>query len=227
MGYMTTDKKIIIGVSAGVLIICAFIMFFAAKGFLNQGKYVEVKGLSERIVKADRAIWSINFEVKTNSSSELFTQIKGNVDDVTAFLVKAGFDASEISTAPASTYQDTYSGSQYRYNARISMSVYSDKVDLVRSTSQNTLSLIEKGIVMNDSYISFEVSDINDIKPEMLAEAIQNARVSAKEFAKDSGAGVGDIARANQGVIDITDKDPGSPEYKKIRLVTTVRYLLN
>ena len=61
----------------------------------------------------------------------------------------------------------------------------------------------------------------------MLAEAIQNARVSAEQFAHDSGSGVGDISRANQGVIDITDKDPGSPEFKKIRLVTTVRYLLN
>lgn len=224
---MTQDRKIMIGIAALTVVLCAFIIFFAAKGFSNQGKYVEVKGLSERIVKSDRAIWSINFEVKSNDSNDLFQQIKGNVADVTAFLKNAGFEDSEISTAPANTYQDTYEGSRYRYNARVSMSVYTDKVDLVRTTSQNTLSLIEKGIVMNDNYISFEISDINNIKPEMLAEAIENARVSAEQFADDSGASVGDIARANQGVIDITDKDPGSPEFKKIRLVSTVRYLIN
>lgn len=224
---MTSDKKMIIGVSALTVILCALIFFFAAKGFSNQGKYVEVKGLSERIVKSDRAIWSINFEVKSNDSNDLFNQITANVADVTAFLKNAGFEDSEISTAPANTYQDTYQGSQYRYNARVSMSVYTDKVDLVRTTSQNTLSLIEKGIVMNDNYINFEISDINDIKPEMLAEAIENARISAQQFADDSGAQIGGIARANQGVISITDKDPGSPEFKKIRLVSTLRYLLN
>ncbi|MCA9351525.1 SIMPL domain-containing protein [Patescibacteria group bacterium] len=224
---MTKDKKIIIGIIAGAIVMCALVFLVAAKGFSNQGKYVEVKGLSERIVKADRAIWSINFEVKSNDSTDLFNQIKKNVGDVTTFLKSAGFEDSEISTAPASTYQDTYSGSQYRYNARVSMSVYTDKVDLVRTTSQNTLSLIEKGIVMNDNYISFEISDINAVKPEMLAEAIANARVSAQQFADDSGARVGDIARANQGVFTITDKDPGSPEYKNVRVVSTLRYLLH
>ena len=224
---MTQDRKIIVAVAAASVILSAFIIFFAAKGFSNQGKFVEVKGLSERIVKSDRAIWSINFEVKSNSSQDLFNQIKNNVTAVTTFLKNAGFEESEISTAPANTYQDTYEGSQYRYNARVSMSVYTDKVDLVRKTSQNTLSLIEKGIVMNDNYINFEISDINDIKPQMLAEAIQNARISAEQFANDSGADVGGIARANQGVISISDKDPGSPEFKKIRLVSTVRYLIN
>jgi hypothetical protein len=61
----------------------------------------------------------------------------------------------------------------------------------------------------------------------MLAEAIANARELAEQFANDSGANVGDIARANQGVFDITDKDPASPEMKKVRLVSILRYLLN
>ena len=224
---MNKNTKIVIGIIAGAILITGLIISVSAQRFSNQGKYVEVKGLSERVVKADRAIWSINFEVKSNSSSDLFTEINQNISDIESFLKTSGFDDSEISTAPVSAYQDTYQGSQYRYNARVSMSVYTDKVDLLRTASQNTLSLIEKGIVMNDNYINFEISDINDIKPEMLAEAIANARESAEQFADDSGTNVGDIARANQGVFSISDKDPGSPEYKKIRIVSTLRYLLN
>ncbi|MCB0463741.1 MAG: SIMPL domain-containing protein [Flavobacteriaceae bacterium] len=224
---MNKNTKIIIGVIAGAIIIASLIFSISAKRFSNQGKYVEVKGLSERIVKADRAIWPINFEVKSNDSSDLFNQIEKNINNVEQFLKEAGFEDSEISVAPVDTYQDTYQGAQYRYNARVSMSIYTDKVDLVRTTSQNTLSLVQKGIVMSGSYINFEFSDLNSIKPEMLAEAIANARDSAEQFANDSGVRVGDIARANQGVFSITDKDPGSPEYKKIRVVSTLRYLLN
>jgi hypothetical protein len=199
----------------------------AAKNFSGQGKYVEVKGLSERIVKADRAIWPINFEVKSNESSALFVDIDKSINDVRLFLIKAGIEESEISVAPADIYQDTYQGSLYRYNARVAMSVYTEKVDVVRKLSQETLPLLEKGIILNGSYIQFEFSDVNSIKSEMLAEGIKNARTSAEQFAQDSESRVGVISRANQGVFDITDKDPGSPEYKKIRLVSTVRYLLN
>lgn len=224
---MNKNIKIITGVIAAAIIIAGIIVSISAQRFSNQGKYVEVKGLSERIIKADRAIWSLNFEVKSNTSSDLFNQITRNVDDVTAFLKKAGFEESEINTTPANIYQDTYQNSQYRYNARVSMSVYTSKVDLIKTASQNTLVLIEKGIVINDSYINYEISDINEYKPEMLKEAIANARDSAQQFANDSGADMGDIARANQGVFAISEKDPASPEMKKVRLVSTLRYLLN
>ncbi len=60
----------------------------------------------------------------------------------------------------------------------------------------------------------------------MLAEAIKNAKETAAQIAKNSGTNVGGVSRGNQGVFDITNKDPGSPEYKKIRLVSTLRFLL-
>ena len=64
------------------------------------------------------------------------------------------------------------------------------------------------------------------VHQKMLAEAIKNARDTASQFAQNSGSLVGSVSRGNQGVFDITDKDPGSPEYKKIRLVSTLRFLL-
>ena len=86
--------------------------------------------------------------------------------------------------------------------------------------------LVKRGVVLNQNNISFEFSDINSIKPEMLADAIKNARDTASQFATNAGATVGSVTRGNQGVFDITEKDPGSPEYKKIRLVSTLRFLL-
>jgi hypothetical protein len=61
----------------------------------------------------------------------------------------------------------------------------------------------------------------------MLSEAIKNAKESAAQFARESGSHLGAVSRGNQGVFDIVDKDPGSPEYKKIRVVSTLRFLLN
>lgn len=207
-------------------ILVSVALFISSYSFSRQGTYVEVKGLSERIVKADTAIWTMSFEVKSNDVDSLYAGIEKNITTIKTFLKEKGFEDSEINVAPANIYQDTYKEASFRYNANSQVSVYTKKVDLVKASSADTLPLIKSGVVLNQSNVSFELSDINSIKPEMLSEAVQNAKNTAKQFADNSGSSVGGISRGNQGVFDITDKDPGSPEYKKIRLVSTLRFLL-
>lgn len=223
---MENKKDIGLITIAGAMIIFSVLFLFSAKNFSRQGSYVEVKGLAERIVKADVAIWLINVEVKSNNIDSLYSDIDKNTSIIKTFLTSKGFENSEISVAPANIYQDTYRDALFRYNSNVQFSVYTDKVDLVRKTSQDTLELVKKGVTMNQNSISFEFSDINSIKPEMLSEAIANAKTTAEQFAKESGSKIEGIARGNQGVFDITEKDPGSPEYKKVRVVSTLRFLL-
>ncbi len=208
------------------LVLFAVAFFIAAKSFSDQGAYVEVKGLSEKIVKADTAIWSMNFEVKSNSIDMLYADIEKNLTTIKTFLKEQGFEDSEVNIAPANIYQDTYREAVFRYNSMNQISVYTNKVDQAKKSSNETLMLVKKGVVLTQNSISFNFSDLNSIKPEMLAEAIKNARDTASQFAVNSGSSIGGIVRGNQGVFDITDKDPGSPEFKKIRLVSTLRFLL-
>ncbi|MBP6912058.1 MAG: SIMPL domain-containing protein [Candidatus Pacebacteria bacterium] len=215
----------LITIAIAVVVFSVF-FFSSAKNFSKQGSYVEVKGLSEKIVKADVAIWSMNFEVKSNDIDRLYADIDRDTSAIKSFLKEKGFDDSEINIAPVNVYQDTYVNSIFRYNSNVQLSVYTNKVDLIRSASQDTLLLIKKGVTLSQNYITFEFSDINSIKPDMLTEAIENARMSAEQFAKESNSRIGKISRANQGVFDIREKDPGSPEYKKVRVVSTIRFLL-
>ena len=223
---MENIKNYSVWIISAVLLVFSFVFFLSAQNFSKQGSYVEVKGLSEKIVKADVAIWSINFDVKSNNIDSLYADIEKNTLTIKSFLTEKGFEVSEINVAPVNIYQDTYKDALFRYNAYIQLSVYTKKVDLVRATSKETLALVKKGVTLSQNSIDFQFSDINSIKPEMLAEAIKNARTSAMQFAEESGSRLGSVSRGNQGVFDITDKDPGSPEYKKIRVVSTLRFLL-
>jgi uncharacterized protein len=224
---MENIKNYSVWIMGAVLLVFSVLFFIAAKDFSKQGIYVEVKGLSEKIVKADVAIWSINFEVKSNNIDSLYADIEKDTGIINSFLLAKGFEASEINVAPVNIYQDTYKDSLFRYNSSTQLSVYTKKVDLIKSSSKDTLSLVKQGITMSQNSIIFQFSDINSVKPEMLAEAIKNAKDAAIQFAKESGSSVGSVSRGNQGVFDISDKDPGSPEYKKIRVVSTLRFLLN
>jgi hypothetical protein len=224
---MENIKNYSLWVLGTALFLFSLVFFVAAQNFSNQGKYVEVKGLSEKIVKADVAIWSMSFDVKSNDIDSLYADIAKNISSITSFLKTQGFEDGEINVAPVNIYQDTYKDSLFRYNSTTQMSVYTKKVDLVKSASKDTLLLVKQGVTFSQNSIDFQFSDINSVKPEMLAEAIKNAHTAAEQFAKDSNSRLGSISRGDQGVFEITDKDPGSPEYKKIRVVSTLRFLLN
>ncbi len=222
------DNKFLLICATAILsaVLISVASYLSAKDFSKQGSYVEVKGLSEKIVKADTAIWTLSFEVKSNNVDDLYSGIEKNIVTIKSFLKEKGFEDSEINVAPVNIYQDTYKEAVFRYNSSNQVSVYTKKVDKAKAASNETLFLVKKGVVLNQNYISFEFSDLNSIKPEMLAEAIKNARTTAGQFAENSGTIAGSVTRGNQGVFEIEDKDPGSPEYKKIRLVSTLRFLL-
>ena len=220
------STQLVIGLLMIVFALFLAFFFAPARNFLQQGAYFEAKGLSEKIVKADTAIWAMSFEIKSNDIEGLYADTEKNLAVIKSFLKERGFEDSEINVAPINIYQDTFKDAAFRYNATNQISLYTKKVDLAKKTSNEALFLVKKGVVLNQNSISFEFSDLNSIKPEMLAEAVKNARETASQFAENSGSTVGSVTRGNQGVFEIEDKDPGSPEYKKIRLVSTLRFLL-
>ena len=119
---MENTKNYGVWIISVVLLIFSAVFFLSAQDFSKQGSYVEVKGLSEKIVKADTAIWSINFDVKSNNIDSLYADIQKNISTIQSFLISKGFDASEINIAPVNIYQDTYKDSLFRYNSTTQLS---------------------------------------------------------------------------------------------------------
>jgi uncharacterized protein len=221
------NHTLLIGtLASGVILIFSLIFLISAKSFSDQGSYIEVKGSSEKIVKADVAIWNLSFNINSNDIDDLYSAIEEKTVIINKFLKDKGFTDAEINMAPVSIYQNSYKDALFLYNSTTRLSVYTNKVDLVKSSSKETLNLIKRGVALNMNDIDFAFSDINSVKPTMLAESIKNAKDTAKGFAKESNSSLGSVVRGNQGVFDISEKDPGSPEYKKIRVVSTLRFLL-
>ena len=197
---------------------------------------VEVKGLSEREVAADIAIWPLTFSVADNDLSELYQSIQQKNASVLAFLKSNGFSEAEASVSVPSVvdkqareYGDTGANSRYRYTASSTITVYSGQVDKVRETMIKVAELGQQGIpIAGDSYnTQFIYSKLNEIKPAMIEEATKSARESANKFAKDSDSTLGKIKRANQGTFSIEDRDSGTAHIKKVRVVSTVEYYLS
>jgi hypothetical protein len=117
----------------------------------------------------------------------------------------------------------------FRYSAQATVLVRSSDVETVRTAMERSLELQGRGVAVARNYESqsqFIYTALNEIKPEMIAEATRNAREAARQFAEDSGSEVGKIMRATQGLFTIEDVDSSMPHRKIVRVVTTVDFLL-
>jgi uncharacterized protein len=200
---------------------------------------VTVRGLSERNVTADLATWTI---VYSENGSEL-GPVQAAVDEksraVRAFFRSMGFKPDELSDTGTGVNQ--YYDKDREQNVvtvRQSMQLRTNQVMKARAAFARQADLIRNGVALEEgSGMVYSFTRLNQIKPEMIAEATHNARQSAQQFARDSGTGVGTIRQATQGYFSIGARDGdsdgesgsggGDSPFQKVRVVTTVDFYLD
>ena len=203
--------------------------------FRAMERTVSVKGLAEREVGADVAVWPIRFSEAANDLGALYTTLQRKNELVIDFLVRAGFPREEITAAApaivdrqAQSYNDA-SRAEYRYVGTSTLTVYSGQVDRVRAAMGNLVELGKQGIALSGEEYGrpeFLFSGLNAIKPAMIEEATRNAREVADKFARDSDSRLGRIRTASQGLFTIQDRDNNTQHRKRVRVVSTVEYYL-
>lgn len=230
---VTASVILAVGIAGGFALLDSNISS-GIESFVNRDRIVTVKGLSERQVKADRVIWPVGFRELGDDLQDVYGRIEKRKDQVVAFLKEAGLTDAEIEVASpqvTDAQAEMYANqkSRYRYSMTQTVTVSSDKVDLVRDLLVRQSDLIKAGVTLVGDYswrTSFQFTGLNTVKPAMIEEATKNARASAEKFAQDSGSSLGKIRRANQGQFSITDRDSNTPYIKSVRVVTTVEYFL-
>ena len=227
-----TIQTIIISIS---LVICSVILAGGMNKIIKQNRTVTVRGLCEREVPADMAVWKLTFSLGGNDLPSLQKQIISQTATATEYLKSHGLTDEDFSVQSPSitdTSVELYIDSSRRpfiYIAKQSILVRSDKVSAVKAAAENTLELMGNGISVSsdyDSRVIYDFNGLNQIKPEMIALATQNAREAAEQFARDSHSKVGKINSATQGLFTIEDAASGLEDVKRVRVVTTVVYNL-
>lgn len=232
-----------LAVIALALGLTGFKIFDGLKNFRSYDRFVTVKGLATKDMRADLAVWSVNFTVTGNDLAEAQAQLETNNGKVIAFLKSNGIgeesirvQSIQVADKQAQTYSSGGGDGGPRYVLSQALTARTTNIDAMIKASQNVSQLIREGVVLgqpNGGYNpapQYMFTKLNDVKPEMIAEATKNARASAEQFAKDSGQKVGQIRSANQGVFEIQPRDPNISETetpdKSVRVVTTVEYYL-
>ena len=201
---------------------------------------VTIKGLAERDMKSDFAVWTLTFRRGGDQFGTVQQALTDDRTRVADFLRAQGFREDELEIS-AVQVQDAYareyaqSNVPLRYNGAGQVSVKSERVDAVAAAANAIDPLIAAGIQLTgegegQGLPRYQLRGVNELKPALLEAATQNALEQAQKFAADAGATLGHLKNANQGVIrvlaDDGNHDAGRTIDKRVRLVSTFVYML-
>jgi hypothetical protein len=218
------------------LIVLGIMIPVSVNKYMSYTRTVDVKGLCEREVKADKVIWPISFKIMGDDLQSVYNQIDQKNKIITAFLKEGGISENEISVASpkiSDKFANEYGNNDrlYRYVTTNVITICTDKVDTVLTLMGKQSQLIKQGITLSsdnwENPTEFKFEGLNELKPEMIEEATKNARQTAEKFAKDSNSELGKIKRASQGTFSIENRDSNTPYIKRIRVVSSITYYLS
>jgi len=217
--------------------------YFGSQTIVNGHKAVNlatVKGLAERVAPADTANWTVSYaatvrDVTQPSTEMLFTDAEAQRDAIVTVLREAGFEDAEITATPLKyrsnenrDYEGVYQDTTYIVSGDVSLRT--QRLEAVDAAYFAMSDLPRKGFPIELQPPQFLFTTLNTIKPDMLREATENARIAADEFAKDAGVTVGGIQNAEQGAFSVRDRDSDISETesreKMVRVVTTITFYL-
>lgn len=238
----TTLPRLLTGllVAAGIAVAGLFVSG-GLERFRMADRSISVKGLAEKDVQSDFAIWTLNFRRAGNEFAGVQQALASDRDKVRAFLKAQGFQDDEIEAKPLSVQdllaRDYAQGNvPFRFNGSGRIVVKSARVAEVEKAALALDPLIQAGVQLGGEGEGatgprYQLRGFNDVKAPLLAEATNNAREQAQKFAAEAGATLGPLKSANQGVIRISgddgqDFDDGSSRTKRLRVVSSFEYEL-
>jgi len=200
-------------------------------------RHVQVKGLSEREVPADLAVWPMTIALAGNDLKSLERDIEIQNKEVYQFFIDQGFKDSEITRgilnitdAYANQYGSAGQRPEYRYQGNAEFTVRTTDIAKLQKALTASPALLSKGILLGSKNnwrpIEYLFTGLNELKPAMIEEATRNAREVAERFAQDSQSEVGGILVARQGLFTIEDRDQSTPQIKTVRVVSTIDFQL-
>jgi hypothetical protein len=209
--------------------------------FRAADRSVTVKGLAEKDVAADFAVWTLSFRRAGNDFASVQKELAADRERVAAFLAQQGFKPDEVELRPLQV-EDAFAreyaqGNQpLRYSGVGRVQVKSARAPAVEAAAKAVDPLIQAGVQLvgeqdGSSTPRYQLRGLNEVKGPLLAEATRNAREQAQKFASEAGAELGRLKSANQGVISLSADDGSDGDHtpsrvKRLRVVSTFSYEL-
>jgi len=196
---------------AVAIIVATFITTGTLQEIKSSSRTIYVKGFAERHIKADKGSLTCFFSARGESLPEAYKQLAANASRVLSLLKNSGSADDNIVEKPVSIErkyvkdEKGYDTTEIRqYILHSGFTINTRDVDKISGMAASASALIEQDIDLSISAIRFTVSDLDEIKKQMLGEAMVNAKERATILTKNAGLSLGHLHSASQGIFQIT-----------------------
>ena len=175
---------------------------------------LSVTGSASQEIKSDLAVWKAYYETRSKDLKSGYAKINADKNNVKEFLIASGMKEEDIKFTPVSSYPvykklangyDSNEIDGYRLSQNVEVS--SKNVDAVTKISQDVVKLVDKNVELTSNMVEYYVSNLNELKIKMLAEATKDAKQRAQSMVKSTGGSIGVMNSAKMGVFQIVAKD--------------------
>lgn len=180
---------------------------------------ISVDGSARRVVRSDFLVWDGTVTEQAPTIGAAFSALQTDIGKFSSSLNAHGVLPAEIFPSTVTTTvlyasqsgkaaQDGDQSTTYRkvagYQVSESLEVRSSRVDLMGAISLACSDLMRGGISVDSQPTQYLITNLNDLKGTILAEAAQNARSRADQIARGSGATLGPLLESHMGEMLVT-----------------------
>jgi hypothetical protein len=211
----TREKSIVLVIAAAIIAVALGLGLnqvgsgFAARS--NEG--ITVTGSARVEAKADKVVWTLNAEFVSPTQSVAVTRVTSSVEEIVKYLNSGGIASDAIEFGSLSAYgQEEYvngssTGRISSYRASRTVTVRTTDVETVKKLSTELGTLLSAGVSVSNYGPQYYVSKLSELRPELLEQAVQDAKVRAEAIVAATGGQVGNIMSVRSGPFQVTSPD--------------------
>jgi len=174
---------------------------------------ITVTGSAKTEATADNVVWTLNVSLTRPTVAEAVTKVGNDVASVSKYLTDGGIPADALTLGSVSTYANEQwvngnnTGKILNYRASRDVVVRSKDVQLVSKLSQGIGMILQQGVTVNNYGPQYYLSTLPKLRPQLLEEAMQDAKIRAEAITKAVGGKVGSVQSVRSGVFQVTTPD--------------------
>jgi len=174
---------------------------------------ITVTGSAKTSATADNVVWTLNVSLTRQTVSEAVTKVGNDVAAVSKYLTSGGVPASALTLGSVSTYANeeyangNNTGRIINYRASRDVVVRSNDVELISKLAQGIGTILQAGVSVNNYGPQYYLSTLPKLRPQLLEEAMKDAKIRAEAITKAVGGKVGAVQAVRSGVFQVTTPD--------------------
>ena len=183
-------------------------------GFATRaGNGITVTGSAKTSAVADNAVWTLSVSLSSPTVGAAVKKVDADVVALSSYLIQGGIAADALTLGAVSTYANeeyvngNSTGRILSYRASRDVTVRTKDVQLVSKLSQGIGSLLGTGINVNNYGPQYYISNLPELRPELMSDAMKDAKLRAESLTKAVGGSLGTLVNVKAGPIQITTPD--------------------